>query len=73
MEAANGEGPHINILAAFEGCPVEAHPEFSQILKSNFLSIFGKPETVNTVQLRQNIGKMVSANVSLIKLCNLHT
>ena len=72
MEAANGEGPHIKIIAEFEGCPVQVHPKFSKILKLNYLSIFDQPKTVDIVKLRQLISKMVGANDSLRKSCNLN-
>ena len=72
MEAANGEGPHINILAAFEGCPIEIHSEFSHTLKLNYRSIFDKPVTANSPQLRRQIGRMVSASDFLRNSCNMH-
>ena len=72
MEAAIGDGPHINVLAAFEGCPVEVYPEFSQSLKLNYLSIFDQPKAVDGVQIRKQIGKMVSANDLLRFSCKQH-
>ena|SRR3990172_1729628 len=72
MEAANGEGAHLDIVAAFEGCPTAVYPEFSRSLKSSFVALFDRPAAADRAGLRDQIGKMISANELLRQSCNLH-
>ena len=70
-EAGLGNGESLETLAHLSGCPNGDFPQFSAIMKKNYLNIFNLNENhqVSPDKIIQNIDKAIGVNSPLRKSC----
>jgi hypothetical protein len=66
VDVARGQGEHVMALAAYSGCPAEAHEQFATEMRANYRTLFAAPH--DSYRLSQRIDKIIQAT-SLQKSC----
>ncbi len=66
-QVAYGHGPHLDALAMITGCDEQVITEFSQILRFNYIELFGYHRNPRT--LRNGIEKLIDSNSTLKMSC----
>ena len=68
--AAQGEGPYLNVIAAFQGCPTQWHPEFSLTLKARYSEIFDGTSRQSPQVLIERFQQVIESHPELRQACN---
>ena len=68
--AAQGEGPYLNVIAAFQGCPTRWHPEFGLTLKARYGEVFDETSRQEPKVLMGRIQQVIESHPQLQQACN---
>ena len=68
--AAQGEGPFLNVIAAFQGCPTRWHPEFGLTLKARYGEVFDETSRQEPEVLMGRIQQVIESHPQLQQACN---
>ncbi len=68
-ETAQGQGPHLKVLAQTMGCPAESYPEFAAVLKTQYRALFDPIHPKTPQSFLQQVENLVAERPSLSKAC----
>jgi hypothetical protein len=68
--AAQGEGPFLNVVAKFEGCPVQLHQEFGVTVRARYGEVFNQTSRREPRVLMGRIQQVIESHPELRQACN---
>ena len=68
--AAQGEGPFLNVIAAFQGCLAQWHQEFGVTVRARYGEVFDETSRQEPEVLMGRIQQVIESHPQLQQACN---